>query len=161
MPTPTESNNLSFNSTDYLRKLMLTKNLPVQEALGPYGSYSPGRYAITDTRELSVVDQPNVDLVGEFFIDKSYLANAYGPPGGYDTWTQIFTASQGVAKVNFGLYPNFEAPETGAGLFGANPYMTVGQYYSPLQILTNQTRFSGDDSPVLNRMAVLLFYPSP
>jgi len=138
MPQNTNNlNSLSFQGTDYLRKLMLTKNLPIRDALGPYGNYTPGSYSIEDTRELNVVEQPDVDLAGEFFIDKSYLANAYGPPGGYDTWTQIYTSSQSLGKVNFGLYPNFEAPETGAGLFGANPFMTVGQYYSPLQILTS------------------------
>ena len=138
IPQNTPLNLLSFNGTEYLRQQMMVKNLedPAGSA-GIISSVTPGTYFLEGTRDMSVVDQPSVDLAGEFFIDKSYLANIYGPPGGYQNWVQIYTASQNIARVNEGYYPSFSPPETGAGLFGANPFMTVAQYYSPLQILSS------------------------
>ena len=138
MPGSPQNNNfsqLSFSGTKALRDLLLTKNLPNPEGIGPYGTYNNSTYSVTSLSVKDVIDQPSVEENSEMFLDKLYLNNAYGPKGGYSNFINIYTTSQGVAKVNEGEYPNFTAPETGAGLFGENPFRTVGRYYSPIDIL--------------------------
>jgi len=134
-PQNSNSNPLSFSGTKALRDLLLTKNLPNPEGLGPYGNYTNSTYSTASLAVKDVVDQPDVTETSEFFVDKLYLANAYGPEGGFGNFIKIYTTSQGVPKVNEGPYPNFTAPETGTGLFGENPFRLVGRYYSPIDIL--------------------------
>ena len=138
--------NLSFSGTKALRDLMLSKNLP-NPTTTPYfdkrntgpDDFTDGQVRVDSLRDLAVPNQPTVDEQAEFYIDKAYLANAYGPSGGFSDWIQIYDASQKIAKVNEGEYPDFTAPETGAGLFGANPFRTVAKYYSPIDILLGVT----------------------
>ena len=138
--------NISFAGTEAIRKLILSKNLP-NPTTSPYfdkrntgpDEFSSNSYRIHSMRDMAVQDQLSVDEHAEFYLDKSYLANAYGPPGGFGDWIQIYDTSQKIAKVNEGFYPNFSAPETGAGLFGANPFRTVAKYYSPIDILLGVT----------------------
>ena len=134
-PQNSNSNPLSFAGTKALRDLLLVKNLPNPEGLGPYGNYNNATYSVTSLAIRDVIDQPAVTENSEFFVDKLYLANAYGPQGGFGNFIKIYTTSQGVPKVNEGPYPNFTAPETGTGLFGENPFRIVARYYSPLDIL--------------------------
>ncbi len=134
-PQNSNSNPLSFSGTKALRDLLLSKNLPNPEGLGPYGNYTNATYSTASLAVKDVIDQADVTETSEFFVDKLYLANAYGPEGGFGNFIKIYTTSQGVAKVNEGPYPNFTAPETGTGLFGENPFRLVGRYYSPIDIL--------------------------
>ena len=138
MPGSPQNNNfsqLSFSGTKALRDLLLTKNLPNPEGLGPYGNFTNSTYSVTSLTVKDVIDQPTVEENSELFLNKLYLNNAYGPEGGYTDFIKIYTTSQGVPKVNEGIYPNFTAPETGTGLFGENPFRLVGRYYSPTDIL--------------------------
>ena len=138
MPGLPQNNNfssLSFSGTKALRDLLLTKNLPNPEGLGPYGNFTNATYSTASLSVKDVVDQPPVEENSEMFLNKLYLNNAYGPEGGYSDFVKIYTTSQGVAKVNEGEYPDFTAPETGTGLFGENPFRLVGRYYSPIDIL--------------------------
>jgi len=139
--------NLSFGGTKAIRDIMLVKNLP-NPTTSPYfdkrntgpADFSNNFARVQDLRDMAVTDQPSVDEQAEFYIDKAYLANAYGPPGGYGDWIQIYDIRVGnAAKVNEGFYPNFTAPETGTGLFGENPFRQVAQYYSPMDILLGVT----------------------
>jgi len=138
--------NISFAGTEAIRKLMLSKNLP-NPTTSPYfdkrntgpDEFSKNSYRIHSMRDMAVPDQLTVDEQAEFYLDKSYLANAYGPPGGFGDWIQIYDTSQKIAKVNEGFYPNFSPPETGTGLFGENPFRQVAQYYSPMDILLGVT----------------------
>ncbi len=134
-PQNSNSNPLSFSGTKALRDLLLIKNLPNPEGLGPYGNYTNATYSTASLAVKDVIDQPAVTENSEFFVDKLYLANAYGPEGGFGNFIKIYTTSQGIPKVNEGPYPNFTAPETGAGLFGENPFRIVARYYSPIDIL--------------------------
>lgn len=138
MPGLPQNNNfssLSFSGTKALRDLLLTKNLPNPEGLGPYGNYTNATYSTASLAVKDVIDQPSVEVNSEMYLNKLYLNNAYGPEGGYSDFIKIYTTSQGVAKVNEGLYPDFTPPETGTGLFGENPFRLVGRYYSPIDIL--------------------------
>ena len=134
-PQNSNSNPLSFSGTKALRDLLLIKNLPNPEGLGPYGNYTNATYSTASLAVKDVIDQPAVTENSEFFVDKLYLANAYGPEGGFGNFIKIYTTSQGIPKVNEGPYPNFTAPETGTGLFGENPFRIVARYYSPIDIL--------------------------
>jgi|15BtaG_2_1085339.scaffolds.fasta_scaffold00016_22 hypothetical protein len=138
MPGSPQNNNfssLSFSGTKALRDLLLTKNLPNPEGLGPYGNFTNSTYSIASFSVKDVIDQPSVEVNSEMFLNKLYLNNAYGPEGGYSDFIKIYTTSQGIAKVNEGEYPDFTPPETGAGLFGENPFRIVARYYSPMDIL--------------------------
>ncbi len=138
MPGLPQNNNfssLSFSGTKALRDLLLTKNLPNPEGLGPYGNFTNATYSTASLSVKEVIDQPSVEVNSEMYLNKLYLNNAYGPEGGYSDFIKIYTTSQGVAKVNEGLYPDFTPPETGTGLFGENPFRIVGRYYSPMDIL--------------------------
>lgn len=135
LPQNSNISSLSFSGTKTLRDLLLTKNLPNPEGLGPYGNFTNASYSTTSLSVKDVVDQPGVEENSEMYLNKLYLNNAYGPEGGYTDFIKIYTTSQGVAKVNEGEYPDFTAPETGTGLFGENPFRLVGRYYSPIDIL--------------------------
>ena len=165
MPGSPQNNNfssLSFSGTKALRDLLLVKNLPNPEGLGPYGNYTNATYSVAALSDKDVVNQPGVEENSEMFLNKLYLNNAYGPEGGYSDFIKIYTTSQGVAKVNEGEYPDFTAPETGTGLFGENPFRLVGRYYSPLDILLgvsaegllSQTLL--EDSPLQQQGAIQL-----
>ena len=115
MPGLPQNNNfssLSFSGTKALRDLLLTKNLPNPEGLGPYGNYTNATYSTASLAVKDVIDQPPVEENSEMFLNKLYLNNAYGPEGGYSDFVKIYTTSQGVAKVNEGEYPDFTPPET-------------------------------------------------
>jgi hypothetical protein len=134
-PQNSNFSSLSFGGTQALRNLLLVKNLPNPEGLGPYGNFGPNAYSTASLRVQDVIDQPSVDENSEFFVNKLYLSNAYGPPGGFGDFVNIYTVSQLKAEVNKGYYPSWTAPETGAGLFGENPFRTVARCYSPIDIL--------------------------
>ena len=89
-PQNSNSNPLSFSGTKALRDLLLTKNLPNPEGLGPYGNYTNSTYSTASLAVKDVIDQPDVTETSEFFVDKLYLANAYGPEGGFGNFIKIY-----------------------------------------------------------------------
>ena len=92
MPGSPQNNNfssLSFSGTKALRDLLLVKNLPNPEGLGPYGNYTNSTYSIASFSVKDVIDQPSVEVNSEMFLNKLYLNNAYGPEGGYSDFIKI------------------------------------------------------------------------
>jgi len=139
---------LSFSATEYLRKQILAKNLEsiplggVAQELTPTGTLlintggveKAGSVVISQMRDMAVVDQPSTQFMNEFFIDQIFLANKYGPVGGYDDMTEINTII--LDTTNAGVYTtSFLAPEGG----GITSHNSIGQLYSPGQILLGVT----------------------
>ncbi len=139
---------LSFSATDYLRKQILSKNLEsipmggVANEFTPTGTLlinqggveKPGSVIISQMRDMGVVDQPSSEYMNEFFIDQIFLANKYGPVGGYDDMTALNTII--LDTTNVGVYTtSFIQPEGG----GITSHNSIGQLYSPGQILLGVT----------------------
>jgi|TARA_R110000796_G_scaffold74_12_gene293 hypothetical protein len=138
------SSELTFSATEYIRSQILAKNLEgspfggVAQEFTPTGTIlinqggveKPGKVIVSQMRDMSVVDLPSSEYMNEFFIDQIFLANKYGPVGGYDDMTDINTII--LDTTNAGIYTtSFEAPEGG----GITSHNSIGQLYTPGQIL--------------------------
>jgi len=139
---------LSFSATEHIRTQILTKNLEsipyggVTAELTPTGTLltseggveKPGSVVVSQMRDMAVIDQLPSELMNEFFITQIFLANKYGPVGGYDDMTEINTIV--LDTTNLGIYTtSFMAPEGG----GVTSHNSIGQLYSPGQILLGVT----------------------
>ena len=107
---------LTFSATEYLRTQILSKNLEgsplggVAQELTPTGTMlinqsgveKPGTVIVSPMRDMGVVDLPSSEYMNEFFIDQIFLANKYGPVGGYDDMTDINTII--LDTTNAGIY---------------------------------------------------------
>ena len=139
---------LSFSATEHIRTQILSKNLEsipyggVTAELTPTGTLltseggveKPGSVVVSQMRDMAVIDQLPSELMNEFFITQIFLANKYGPVGGYDDMTEINTII--LDTTNVGIYTtSFEAPQGG----GVTSHNSIGQLYSPGQILLGVT----------------------
>tara|TARA_R110002020_G_scaffold196775_2_gene397758 strand:+ start:6760 stop:11784 length:5025 start_codon:yes stop_codon:yes gene_type:complete len=139
---------LTFKATENLRKQILSRNLD-GNALGLVdpnftptgtlltnggGTEFPGQIVISSFRDFGVVDLPTALDIGEFFLDQLYLANKYGPVGGFDDLTEINTII--LSTTNLGLYTDSFTPPGGNGITSHN---SVAKCYSPGQILLGVT----------------------
>ena len=109
-------NSLTFSATEYIRQQILSRNIDtnvfgsVESNITPTGtiigtgggSEKSGTIFVSPMRDMSVVDQLPTQEMGEFFIDQLYLANKYGPVGGFDDLVVINTVI--LDSANLGPY---------------------------------------------------------
>ena len=96
------SSPLSFASTEDFRKKLLVRNLPPYNEEGFTASSAPGTAEFL-VKEWSVIDSPDVEVVGDSEEQKLYVTNKYGPANvnGYGNPIQL---SVKVAGSNNGEY---------------------------------------------------------
>ena len=118
-PAPKDASSLSFIATNQLRETLLTKNLP-----SPYEisdtlpvQFTDNSYRLSKQNEYEVVNQLSAEEIAEPFIEKRYLDNRYGPPGGYDDSIDINVIRLEVDKRM--AYPYFSG-------FYCNTYTVMG-----------------------------------
>ena len=141
-------NSLTFSATEYIRQQILSRNIDtnvfgsVESNITPTGtiigtgggSEKSGTIFVSPMRDMSVVDQLPTQEMGEFFIDQLYLANKYGPVGGFDDLVVINTVI--LDSANLGPY-NRSVGE--ASTVGITTHNSVGSCYKPGQILLGVT----------------------
>ena len=132
-----QSNPLSIAGTSALRNALLSLNLAAYKPDGnpvpPSGDEPVGDRSISPLRQQPVIDVPELELVNEWFTDYAFLANQYGPEGGYNTVSFADTIRNRVGKRV--TYPDF-TPAAGGGTFGyRSSFNSIGGCYSPLKVL--------------------------
>ena len=151
-PAPKDASSLSFIATNQLRETLLTKNLP-----SPYEisdtlpvEFNQFSYRLSKQNEYEVVNQLSAEEMAEPFIEKRYLDNRYGPPGGYDDSIDINVIRLEVDKRM--AYPYFSG-------FYCNTYTVMGILLgvnSEGQLNTNLLPGIEDDSQLAQLAAVEL-----
>ena len=141
-------NSLTFSATEYIRQQLLSRNLdinvfggveanvtPTGTMIGDAaGTEKPGSVVTSPMRDMAVVDQLPAQEMSEFFIDQLYLANKYGPVGGFDDLIEINTVI--LNNANLGPYSVSVGEASTAGITTHN---SIGSCYKPGQILLGVT----------------------
>ena len=116
---PRDASSLSFIATNQLRETLLTKNLPspyeVSDTLPV--QFGENSYRLSKQNEFQVVNQLSAEEMAAPFIEKRYLDNRYGPPGGYEDSIDINVIRLEVDKRM--AYPYFSG-------FYCNTYTVMG-----------------------------------
>ena len=132
-----QPNSLSVAGTSAFRERLLALNLDAYKPDGnpvpPNGDEPVGNRKVSPLREQPVVDVDDVQLVSEWFTDYAFLANQYGPEGGYNTVSFADTIRNRVGTRT--TYPDFIPAGQGGTSGYKSSFNSIGGCYSPLKIL--------------------------